>query len=168
MRSHTNDHVISRLDILLPTSSEQKRTKKPANTFLQVKTNLTTSAKSTKTYSFIEKYLAKTTHKTAWTLIKLAQKNATRNSKKFPATQRKKQPNCAGKPPNWQHCSSGDDRIVDFYYPILSCFWKTISDPNPGLVKIILTISENYPKVYYDGQHSLHFCIVSILPHEAK
>jgi len=28
MRSHTNDHVISRLDILLPTSSEQKRTKK--------------------------------------------------------------------------------------------------------------------------------------------
>jgi len=26
-----------------------------------------------------------------------------RNSKTFPATQRKKQPNCAGKPPNWQH-----------------------------------------------------------------
>jgi len=28
-------------------------------------------------------------------LIKLAQKTATRNSKKFPPTQRKKQPNCA-------------------------------------------------------------------------
>ena len=39
-----------------------------------------------------------------YTLIKLAQKTATRNSEKFPATQRKKQPNCAGKPPNWQHC----------------------------------------------------------------
>ena len=63
-----------------------------------------------------------------------------------------------------------DDRIVDFYYPILSCFWKiiSVSDPNPVLVKIILTVSENYPKVYYDGQHSLHFCVVSILPHEAK
>ena len=35
--------------------------------------------------------------------MKLAQKNATRNSKIFPALQRKKQPNCAGKPPNWQH-----------------------------------------------------------------
>jgi len=26
------------------------------------------------------------------------------------------------------------------------------------LVKIILTVSENYLKVYYDGQHSVHFC----------
>ena len=31
-----------------------------------------------------------------------------------------------------------DDRIVDFYYPILSCFLNLISDPNPVLVKIIL------------------------------
>ena len=45
-----------------------------------------------------------------------------------------------------------DDRIVIFYYPILSCFWKIISvfDPNPVLVEIILSLSENYPKVYYD------------------
>ena len=45
-----------------------------------------------------------------------------------------------------------DDRIVDFYYPILSCFWKmiSISDPNPVLVKIILYVSE----VYYDVQHT--------------
>jgi len=66
--------------------------------------------------------------------------------------------------------ASRDDRVVDFNYPILSCFWKTISVfyANPVLVKIILTVSENYPKVYYDGQHSLHFCVVSILPHEVK
>jgi len=49
-----------------------------------------------------------------------------------------------------------DDRIVDFYYPILSCFWKmiSVSDPNPVLVKIILSVSENYPKVYYDAQYT--------------
>ena len=49
-----------------------------------------------------------------------------------------------------------DDRIVDFYYPILSCFWRiiSISDPNPVLVKIIPSVSENYPIVYYDAQHT--------------
>ena len=32
-----------------------------------------------------------------------------------------------------KHFTSRNDRIVDFYYPILSCFWKmiSISDPNP-------------------------------------
>jgi len=57
--------------------------------------------------------------------------------------------------------SSRDDRIVDFYYPIISCFWKiiSVSDANPVLVQIILTVSENYPKVYYGGKHSLHFCV---------
>ena len=46
--------------------------------------------------------------------------------------------------------------IVDFYFPILSCFSKLISvfDPNPVLVKIIPSRSENYPKVYYDAQHT--------------
>jgi len=29
-----------------------------------------------------------------------------------------------------------------------------VSDPNPVLVKIILSVSENYPKVYYDAQHT--------------
>jgi len=28
------------------------------------------------------------------------------------------------------------------------------SDPNPVMVKIILSVSENYPKVYYDAQHT--------------
>jgi len=29
----------------------------------------------------------------------------------------------------------------------------SISDPNPVLVEIILSVSENYPKVYHDVQH---------------
>jgi len=29
-----------------------------------------------------------------------------------------------------------------------------ISDPNPVLIKVILSVSENYPKVYYDAQHT--------------
>jgi len=47
---------------------------------------------------------AKAAQKTACTLIKLAQKNATRNSKKVPQRNEKKQPDCAGKPPKCQHC----------------------------------------------------------------
>jgi len=37
-----------------------------------------------------------------------------------------------------------DDQIVDFYYLILSCFWKMISasDPNLALVETILSISD--------------------------
>jgi len=31
----------------------------------------------------------------------------------------------------------------------------SVSDPNPVLVKIILSVSENYPKVYYDVQYAL-------------
>ena len=36
--------------------------------------------------------------------------------------------------------SSRDDRIVDFRYPILTCFLKmiSVSDPNPVLLEIIL------------------------------
>ena len=54
-----------------------------------------------------------------------------------------------------------DDRIVDFHYPILSCFWKmiSVSDPNPVLVEIILSVSENYPKVYCDAQHTFLCCV---------
>jgi len=33
------------------------------------------------------------------------------------------------------------------------------SDPNPVTVKIILFVSENYPKVYYDAQHT-YLCSV--------
>ena len=56
---------------------------------------------------------------------------------------------------------SRDDRIVVFNYPMLSCFWKmiSVSDPNPVLVEIILSVSENYPKVYYDAQHTF-LCFV--------
>ena len=49
-----------------------------------------------------------------------------------------------------------DDQTADFYYPILSCFWKmiTVTDPNPVSVKIILSVSKNYPKMHYDAQHT--------------
>jgi len=35
----------------------------------------------------------------------------------------------------------------------------SISNPNPVLVQIILSISENYPKVYYDAQHMFLCCV---------
>jgi len=38
----------------------------------------------------------------------------------------------------------------------------SVSNPNPVLVEIILTASENYPKVYCDAQYI--FCAVPILP----
>jgi len=59
-----------------------------------------------KLYPLIEKSFDKTAQKTACILIKLAHKTVTRNSKENPATLRKKQPDCAGQPPNWQHCWS--------------------------------------------------------------
>ena len=54
-----------------------------------------------------------------------------------------------------------DDWIVDFYYLILSCFWKmiSVSDPIPVLVEIILSVSEKYPKVYCDAQHTFLCCV---------
>jgi len=62
-----------------------------------------------------------------------------------------------------------DDRIVDFHYPILSCFWKmiSVSDPNPVLVEIIQSVFENYPKVYCNAQHTFLCCVYftgAILP----
>jgi len=65
-----------------------------------------------------------------------------------------------------QHAYIRDDRIVDFYYPILSCFWNMISlsDPNPLQVEIILSVSENYPKVYCDAQHTFFvLCLFSLM-----
>jgi len=61
---------------------------------------------------------------------------------------------------------------MDSYYPILSCFWKmiSVSDPNPVLVKIILSVGENYSEVYYDAQHiflcSFHFALWGKIPAE--
>jgi len=72
-------------------------------------------------------------------------------------------PFCATRQPALQSFvqPARDDRIVIFYYPIPSCFWKmiSVSDPNPVLLDIILSVSENYPKVYYDAQHML-LCFV--------
>jgi len=104
MWSHTHDQVISRIDLLDLASREQKRTKKTAITLLQVKTNLTISANLTKTILFNRKIFLKNSPKNRMHFDKTSTKKATRNSKKFSATQRKKQPNSAGKPPNWQHC----------------------------------------------------------------
>jgi len=41
-----------------------------------------------------------------------------------------------------------DDWIVEFYYPILSCFWKmkSVSVPNNVLVEFILSVSETIQK----------------------
>jgi len=60
--------------------------------------------------------------------------------------------------------ASRDDRIVNFHNPSLTCFRKmiSVSDPNPVVVEIILSVSENYPKVYCDAQHII--CAVPILP----
>ena len=57
-----------------------------------------------------------------------------------------------------------DDRIVDFHYPILTCLRKMISvaDPNPVLAEIMLSVSENYLKVYCDAQRI--FCARPVLP----
>jgi len=81
---------------------DRNERKTPAITLLQVNTNLTISAELTKTILFDEISFEKTAQTTACILIKVAQKNAIRNSKKsHNAT--KKQHNCAGKPPNWQY-----------------------------------------------------------------
>ena len=60
---------------------------------------------------------------------------------------------------SFQHAR--DDRIVDFYYPILSCFCKriSVSNPNPVLVEIILSVSEKYPKVYCDAHYTFLCCV---------
>jgi len=63
--------------------------KTPVITLLQVKTNLTTSAELTKTILFDRKIFRENSSKNACILIKLAQKNATRNSKKIPQRKEK-------------------------------------------------------------------------------
>ena len=104
MRAISNVHASRRFsipDLLNFASREQKRTKKRRSHYLTISANLT------KTILFNRKFFLKNSPKTACTLIKLAQITATRNSKKFPATKRKKQPNDAGKPSNWQHWWAG-------------------------------------------------------------
>jgi len=36
----------------------------------------------------------------------------------------------------------------------------SVSDLNPVLIEIIISVSENYPKVYYDAQHTF-LCFVN-------
>jgi len=63
---------------------DRNERKTPAITLLQVNTNLTISAELTKTILFDEISFKKTAQTTACILIKVAQKNAIRNSKKIP------------------------------------------------------------------------------------
>jgi len=67
----------------------------------------------------------------------------------------------SGKTTPPQGIDNRDDWIVDFCYPILSCFGKmiSVSDPSPVLVETILSVSENYPKVYCDAQHIFLCCV---------
>ena len=78
-----------------------------------------------------------------------------------PKPKPKTNPKPKHKTPMPKRKSNRDDQKVVFYYPILSCFWKmiSVSDPNPVLVEIILSVSENYPKVHYDAQHTF-LCFV--------
>jgi len=78
-------------------TSSNLRNQAPLFTELRL---LQATAELTRTILFHRKIFHKTSPKTACILIKLAQKNATRNSNKNPTTQRKKQPDCAGKPCN--------------------------------------------------------------------
>ena len=87
MRSHTHDHVISRLDLLDLTSRELKQTKKACDHITSFQTKRHYLSKNEKYYSLIERYFAKPAQNTACTLINLALKTATRNNKKFPSTQ---------------------------------------------------------------------------------
>jgi len=34
-----------------------------------------------------------------------------------------------------------------------------VSDPNSVLVKIMLSVSENYPRMYYDAQHTFFYSV---------
>ena len=51
------------------------------------------------------------------------------------------------------------DSVFLLFDPILFLKRLSVSDPNPVLVEIILSVSENYPKVYYDAQHTF-LCFV--------
>ena len=58
---------------------------------------------------------------------------------------------------------SRDDRIVDFHYPNLSCFWKMI----PTRFLFWLKSYYPYPKTIRKciAMHNIHFCAVSNLEH---
>jgi len=79
---------------------------------LQVKTNLTTSAKSTKAILFDRKIIQQKQPKNRMNFDKTSPWHRSPQQPKYPATQRKKQPNCVGKPPNWhtgcKHHSTSD------------------------------------------------------------
>jgi len=62
-------------------------------------------------YALMNTIFSKNSPKKRMYFDKPCPKNATRNSKTFPATQLKKQPNCVGKPPNWQHWWTGSTAL---------------------------------------------------------
>ena len=97
MRSHTHDHVSRSLIYFYWIVHQEYRNerKKPSMTLLQVKTNLTTSAKLTKTILFDRKFFSKKQPKKRVHFDQTSPKKRNRQQQKNPATQRKKQPNCA-------------------------------------------------------------------------
>ena len=52
-----------------------------------------------------------------------------------------------------------DDRIVGFYYPILSCFWKIISVSDPIRILFLLKPYYPYPKTIWEFilMHNIYF-----------
>ena len=106
MRSHTHDHVISKLHLFLldRTSREQKRTKKTVDQITSSKNRPHYLSRiDKKLYSLIENFFRKTAQKRRLHFDQTSPKIRNPQQQKHPATQREKQPKCAGKPPNWQH-----------------------------------------------------------------
>ena len=99
MRSHTNDHVISNLDLLVLYQENRSEWKKSAITLLHFKTNLIISAELTKTM----KNLSKKQPKNRMHFDKTSPKNHNPQQQKKSRNATKKQVDCAGKLPNWQH-----------------------------------------------------------------
>jgi len=101
----------------------------------------------------------KTSRKTSNPQVFRKTLNSTKNKPKF-----------AGKPQGWQHWSihTRDDQIADFTirsypvfekwypYPIRILFWLKSYYPYPKTVRKCIAM------------HNIHFCALSILPHEAK
>jgi len=67
-------------------------------------------------------------------------------------------PCCASRPSAFQRWSDSGFLLSDPTL-FLKKDIRTVSDPNPVLVEIILSVSKNYPKVYCDAQHAFLYCV---------